>query len=36
MATMAQVPPMMVYLQNLVFLLGIEHFFVKVQNKHNT
>ena len=28
--------PMMVYLQNLVLLLAIEHFFVKVDNKHNT
>jgi len=28
--------PMMVQLQNLVLLLGIQHFFVKVDDKHNT
>ena len=28
--------PMMVRLQNFVFLLGIQHFFVKVDDKQNT
>jgi len=32
----APLPPMKVLLQNLVLLLRIEHFFIKVDNNHNT